>query len=383
MTALSSEDLEVLLEAREGPCVSIYMPVQRSGAGQQENRIRLKNLLGEAGSRLQESGLTSQEAESFLDGARTLPEDEDLWAAREDGLALFLGPGFLKVVHVALGLEELVVVAGRFHVKPLLPLLVEGGRFYVLALSQREARLVGCTRHGVSRIELPGAPGGVQEEVESRDLERQLQFHTGTPGGSGQRPAAFHGHGAGKDEYGTRILQCFRGVDGAVSEVLAGQRAPLVLAGVEYLFPIYREVNTYPALTDEGVAGNPEELSEAELRARAWPVVEPLFRKKLDESRARFLSLHGSGRASDELEAIVSATREGRVETLFVALGARQWGHHEPATGDLRLSEGQEPNAEDLLDRAAVQTLRNGGEVYAVEPDEMPSQATLAAIYRY
>lgn len=33
---------------------------------------------------------------------------------------------------------------------------------------------------------------------------------------------------------------------------------PLVLAGVEYLLPIYRRANTYPYLLDGGVTGNPE-----------------------------------------------------------------------------------------------------------------------------
>jgi hypothetical protein len=35
------------------------------------------------------------------------------------------------------------------------------------------------------------------------------------------------------------------------------------------------------------------------------------------------------------------------------------------------------------MDFAAVQTLLNGGEVYAVEPEEMPREAPLAAIYRF
>jgi hypothetical protein len=30
-----------------------------------------------------------------------------------------------------------------------------------------------------------------------------------------------------------------------------------VLAGVEYLLPIYREANTYPHLLAEGIHGNP------------------------------------------------------------------------------------------------------------------------------
>jgi len=43
------------------------------------------------------------------------------------------------------------------------------------------------------------------------------------------------------------------------------KKAPLVLAGVEYLFPIYQEANTYPDLVEEGITGNPENLKPEEL----------------------------------------------------------------------------------------------------------------------
>ncbi|WP_425525994.1 hypothetical protein [Halotia branconii] len=41
-----------------------------------------------------------------------------------------------------------------------------------------------------------------------------------------------------------------------------------------------------------------------------------------------------------------------------------------------------EPNDEDILD-AAIQTLLNGGEVYTVEPEQMPESTQAAAIFRY
>jgi len=45
--------------------------------------------------------------------------------------------------------------------------------------------------------------------------------------------------------------------------------------------------------------------------------------------------------------------------------------------------EEAEPGDEDLLDFAAMQTLLNGGIVYAVEPQKVPDEALLAAVFRY
>ena len=76
------------------------------------------------------------------------------------------------------------------------------------------------------------------EALRFNDPERRLQFHTGavTPGGRGDRPAAFHGHGVGQGvEAKTDILRDFHKVDEALQEVLRDEEAPLVLAGVDYL----------------------------------------------------------------------------------------------------------------------------------------------------
>ena len=41
------------------------------------------------------------------------------------------------------------------------------------------------------------------------------------------------------------------------------------------------------------------------------------------------------------------------------------------------------PGDEDLLDLAAIQTILNGGTVYVVEPEQVPGQTLLAAVFRY
>ena len=43
----------------------------------------------------------------------------------------------------------------------------------------------------------------------------------------------------------------------------------------------------------------------------------------------------------------------------------------------------EEPGVEDLIDRAAVGTFRTGGQVFSVDPDDVPDGGALAAIYRF
>jgi hypothetical protein len=68
---------------------------------------------------------------------------------------------------------------------------------------------------------------------------------------------------------------------------------------------------------------------------------------------------------------------------LFVAVGVQQWGSFNPETSTIDLHPEAQPGDEDLLNAAAIQTLLNGGTVYAVEPEKVPDEAPLAAVFRY
>ncbi len=388
MKVLTRDDLRTLIGKRDGWCVSIFVPTHRIGPETQQNPIRLKNLLGKAEEDLVAAGLRPPEAQELLQPAETLLHDGLFWQHQSDGLALFISPETFQHYRLPFDFEELAVVAERFHIKPLLPLLSGDGRFYILALSQSEVRLLQGTRYSVSEVDLGEVPDSLAEALRYNDPEKQLQFHTSTrtPGGKGQRPAIFHGHGvASADDPKDYILRYFHQVDEGLGDPLGGEETPLVLAGVDYLLPLYKEANTYPHLVAEGIEGNPEELRAEELHEQAWPILRPLFLKAKREAAAQYRQLAGAGseRASSDLEEVIPAAYVGRVETLFVALHTQRWGAFDADTYEVRSHEEEEPGDEDLLDLAAVHTLVNGGTVYAVEPEKVPDGTPLAAVFRY
>ncbi len=382
---LSRETLKALIEQRAPASISLYMPTHRAGSQTQEGPVRLKNLLKQAERELFARGLRTRDVRNLLEPAEGLLSDALFWKYQSDGLSLFLSPGTLLFYRVPLDFEELVVVNERFHLKPLLPLFTGDGHFYVLALSQNEIRLLEGTRHSVDSVELEDMPSGLADVVRLDDSGRPLQFHTGSSSspGAGRRPAIFHGHGEEPDNKET-ILRYFRRINQGLREVLKEEQAPLVLAGVDYLFPLYHEANTYSYLADEGIAGNPEQTSAPELHQRAWEIVHPWFQKAKQEALARYEQMARNGtRTSKAFGEIVPAAHHGRVELLFVDLNTRRWGTYDPETDSLTVNEEAQPGDEDLLDLAAIRTLVNGGAVYAVEADAMPDNAPLAAILRY
>lgn len=381
MDVLTPERLAALVAAEDDRLVSIYLPTHRAGAETRQDPIRLKNLLGEAEAQLAALGLSDRDASAVLDPARRRLDDYDFWQRQSDGLALFCGSGALTELRLPAPFDELVVVGERFHVKPLLPVLDTGRVFFVLALSENEVRLLQGTRSTVADVAADAIPASLAEALWYEDPERSLQQHSTSRGGG---KAVFHGHGLGEDDTADRRRRFLRAVDDGVTTLLAGSRAPLVLAGAERTQAAYREVSRYEGLAGEGIDGNPEHLSVDELHARSWPIVAARFAAATAEAAARYQALAGTGRAGDDPAEVALAAHDGRVETLLVSPHVAAWGRFDAAERLAEQHDSRQPGDRDLADAAAAATFRTGGRVLVVDdPADVPSRTALAAIYRY
>jgi hypothetical protein len=383
MNLFSVEELAVLTAEANTDCVSIYMPTHKMSTETLQNPIRFKNLIREAEQKLIETGLRAQDARDLLLPAHELDE-YDFWQHQSDGLAIFISKNLFSFYTIPIDFQELVVVTDRFHIKPLMSLLTGDGQFYILALSQNLVRLFQGTRYSVNEIELEDVPTSIAEALKYDDPEKSLQFHTGTPqGASSGRAAIFHGQGAGNDDAKENILRYFRKVNDGLQELLKNQECPLVLAGVDYLLPIYKQANSYPDLIDEGMTGNPDQMKPEELHAQAWQIVEPYFEAQQHETVAHYQATLGTGKTASNIQEVVSAAYFQRVESLFVPVGQQKWGMFNPDTNSVQVHSEQQAGDEDLMDFAALHTLLNGGKVYAVPSEQVPGDAPLAAVLRY
>ncbi|MCJ7622523.1 MAG: hypothetical protein MUO76_03395 [Anaerolineaceae bacterium] len=389
MDILTKTDLEQLMHEEQQWCVSIYMPTHRTGVETQQDPIRMKNLLSEAEKRLSDQGFGARDVQKMLEPASKLLQASYFWQHQSDGLAIFLSGDSAHTYRLPLSFEELVMVDDHFYIKPLLPLITGDGQFYILALSQNEIRLLNCTRYGVSEVNTGQLVGDLDEANAFDGHQASLQIHSsGTAGGiTGSHAVTFHGQGGGSDESAKNdLLRYFHLVEDSLTEFLQGDRVPLVLAGVEYLLPIYKEANTYPYMIDMVIKGNPDLVSTDELHKSAWEIIRPHFQIAQEEAFAFYQQLAGqkSKRAVDTLEKILPAAIQGRVETLFVAAGMQQWGVIIPVTNEIEIHDQPELGDDDLLDLAAVQTYLKGGKVYIMEQGNLPSgDNSAAAVLRY
>jgi hypothetical protein len=184
----------------------------------------------------------------------------------------------------------------------------------------------------------------------------------------------------------TQLIEYLRRVIHAVEERTAGEQAPLVLVAQPEIQGHVRALAKTLSLVEGGVELDPEALEEGELHRHAYELVRPIFASGREREMERFTSLLGAGdaRAATVPEEIVKAARHGRVATLFVAKNERLWGRFDEANDRVVVHGSPTPEDEDLLDRAAIDTLLQGGRVEVVTREELPRPGLLmAAVLRY
>ncbi|HEX7003972.1 MAG TPA: hypothetical protein VF168_07280 [Trueperaceae bacterium] len=385
---ITREDLVSLSGPKEGLAVSFYLPTQRAGKPTRENHIRMKNRIKEVRDQLDERGWDDRDIDGLLAPALDLLDDYEFWQHQLDGLAMFMAEGGEEHrLKVERELPDLSVIGHRYHLKPLIPLLNQQESFYVLAASLGKTRLFEVNREEAREVDLP--------EDTPRSLAQSLRFTDDDPdptvrhqlrsrGTSREDEASYHGSGPEQPDRKEEILEFFRMLDNGVKEVVAGTEKPLLFMGVDYLRPIYQEANHYPhLLQEEWVKGNPDQWSPDEVKEHAWQAVAERFERPRKEAEAKFHELAGTGSTGDELEEIITAGIDGRVDTLFVALDRARWGTFDAEARKLMESDPNSDDVEELLDRAAVEALRTGAAVFPLPYEEMPSESEVAAIYRY
>jgi hypothetical protein len=377
-----------LLTSGTPPYVTLYLPLKRNWNGPQHDRALLRTLMEEAHDHLRQRGLSSEQADTILAPAHDLTEATNGALADADGLALFLAPDVHSLMALPVAPTAAAHVDERFHVRPLWRMLAVNGTFFILALAQGGVRLFRASRHDVQPVRLPDVPRSLEESTQFDEPTTSLGYHTGTAatggGTSGRRAARYFGQeDKGDHAYlKEQILQFFQKLDNGVRKVLRqySPQPPLVLAGVPYLQGLYRKVNRYAPLLEDGIEGeaiggpSSRDWDGDALQAAGWSIAATHFDAERKTARKRFEQVNGTdpSRAAATLSTVVPAAVQGRVDTLFVPLHAETWGQFDATRHamTIRNDESPQPDDTELYNLAAAATLLNSGTVYIDDNDE-------------
>lgn len=394
LQAITTEEVRELADMSSVPMLSIFLPMKKVNVEPEENSTLLKNAVGMARRELTARNHRKPDVDALLEPIEELLDDNDFWTHQLHGLALFRSEDMFRSYRLPVTVEEGCYIDRNPVVRPMVGAISTLQNFFILCLSQGRIRLLHASLQGVEEIDLEPVdiPLNLDEALRYDDIEQPDLDHwvTTNPGAAavasrnaGQNESTMPGHGAEGEEQMRQIARYFHMVDKGIAKLLRGYQTPMILAGVEFLHPIYREVSDYEPILEESIYGNPDGLRAGELQEKAVPIFEAHMERRFKEMSERYGDLAAHGRGSSELRDILIAAHEGRIEYLFMAEGEEAWGTFDPARRSIERHEERQATSVELYDLATRLTLRTSGKPFLMPAGRMPGNPPISAIYRY
>jgi hypothetical protein len=380
----TKDHLVELANKKADHCISIYLPTQQAGAekNEQKDTIVFKNILQQITYQLRQQDIDQGKIESLLKPGYDLLRDEQFWLTLNKGLAVFLSENELKYLRLPYNVKEDFLVNTSFLLAPLVPLIAQRDYFYLLVLSKKQAKLYRADNFGIVHIPVPEMPNGIVDVVHLEEKDDEKLFRTESAGGG--QGANYHGQGAGKPDEKKNIALYFDEVDETLKKsVLQNENAPLLLAGVEYMIPIYKSVAKYKPIWNEPITGSHEHEDMQSLYRQAMTVMEPFFKQRTEKALEMYGNQSATALTSSIAEDVIPAAHYKKVWHLFIQRDAHIWGAFDEMKNELILHESQQPGDEDLIDKAMLKTILSAGEVHFLDKEKMPAETKIAALMRY
>ncbi|HLH03087.1 MAG TPA: hypothetical protein VKX25_09975 [Bryobacteraceae bacterium] len=377
------KDLKPILGS-PGPCLSAYMTLAATAPNQngKTNALEWRELVRSLEAKQNGQNAAGRELIESIGSWETLLKDQP---PQGKAIAVFRSPEVFQICWLQRPVTNRVVFGPHFYIRPLLSELTRGKQFYILALSQKDVRLLRCTLRSAEEVALPAGTVTSFDAYMHGAKPDHVRVNVTSAGASGGHTKGATGttdtEREDKPEY---LAHFFRQLDRGVNELLRnnGDSAPVVLAGVERELAQYKTINTYPRLVEESVQGAPNSLKSGEMHARAIEALGRDYDRKVDTILAEYDHKVGGG-ASNKLKDVVTAAHDGRVLSLLVSDSLEHTGAFDERTHSAHGRPNGNSDEEDLVNDAAVQTILHAGQVYCVPNKKMPNGAPAAAVFRY
>ncbi|GGX01447.1 hypothetical protein GCM10010297_23840 [Streptomyces malachitofuscus] len=360
---LSPAALAELRRPRPYPAVSVLTPTHRGQPFNNQDAVRLRNMVAEAKRRLEADPSVTRDRRADVSRQLDRALSEVDLTHTEDGLAIFAAPGEHQVWSLARSVPERVVVSDTFLTRNLVSAHTAERPFWVLSVS---ADRVTLWSGGVDRVaEERAGRFPLTREERNFDPERQERV--------GDQPSNF------RDEDTRRFL---READTAMAALLRHHPRPLYVTGEPAALSLLCETGT---VTKDAVHIPHGGLAHGTHEA-VWQAVRPVLddeaRKGTQDVARSLESARGRKEFAAGVDELWQSAREGRVRLLAVEenyrITVRDAGDHLIIADD-----GDLDAREDIVDEIVEQCLETGAEVRFVPDGTLADADGMAAVLRY
>lgn len=370
-----------ILSDNSDPKVTLYVPTNRDTNYNEEDKIRFGNLIRTIEKKLEKVS-DKNTKEKIISTFKIMKDDRSLWNQRLEGFCIFANKNQTVVYILQNPIREMAIVGQRFYQKPLIKDLQGLDEYHVLALDRHSYSLYKGNRTGFREIPLSdNEPQTIQDFLGDEYTESYLS--QGSYGGASSS-AMFHGHKSKKDEVDKDIERFLRLIDQHVMKHYSNvSKEPLILFALPEYHTIFRKHSHNPYLLEEGIKQSPRDLKEDELKKLAWKIIEPRYEAHIDKLKETYHNAKQKGSADDKIHTVAKAAVNGRVDTVLIEAYREIPGCIDTDSGRVIERNRSLDKFEDALDDLTDIVISNGGKVYVIPEDKMPTDTGVAAIYRY
>jgi hypothetical protein len=371
---MNIETIRTLAEM-PGPCITVVL------AGGQASQVAIE--LKDAINTLQaELGKRGNGGAAALDRVKQAGQDIQ---GEFGSFAILSSPSFLRVSRVDGSTATPVVrVDHRFDVRTLLSIIENQKLFHILALSQKRTRLLRYSDGAVEEIKFPpDVPVSLADSMQTRKPDHDLDNRSSGGPSVGAMGGVMFGTTTDRENKDEYLLHFFSQIDRAVNQLLKGAATPLIPVAVEHELALYRRVNSYSRIVEEGVHGAADGTETPAIVRRALDLLQSGAQGPADEALANFDKRIGAGYATLHFHEIMPAAWEGRVSHFFFQPNAAYVGTFDPVRGRVKQTSDPLDSPEDLIESAAWQTILHGGMVRILPGSAMPNGVPVCAVFRY
>ncbi|MEV7496333.1 chemotaxis protein [Streptomyces anulatus] len=367
--ALTADLLRELRATRPYPALSLTMPTHRKAPDNAQDPVRLRNLVAEAGHRLDADPQVSREVRAALvDQLERAAAEVDPRGAM-DSLVLLATTDEYWIWQLPRSAPERVVLSDTYLTRNLVAAKAQTRPFRVLTVAADHATLWIGTGDGIRSEEVDGFPLTAPKEPPNPQREERI----------GDTPSTF------SDE---ETRNFFRTVDEKLRAVLADDPRPLYLMGLAPALALLDEVGeSSGSAVGRVTKGAPADLSPAEVLKELRPALDEGARRAAAEVETRLDNARSAHSFAGGLDEVWAAVREGRagliaVEEHFQAAVQVTDEHLEPAPeGSTQSADGR--IREDIVDELVEAALDSGADVVFVGDDSLAEHGRIAAALRY
>lgn len=352
--------LNQLQNSNSNPSVSILLPTHKTFPENQQDSIRLKNLIADAKNRLNDE-FDKETAQNVIKNLNRVTQDIDFNYLQE-GLAIYVNSNEAHKFTFPFTVEERLFLNENFAIKDIVFMINRTEPYWLVLINEKESHLYYCIREDFTEIKQSGFPvyNQLREGIENdMTINEKVRLDP------------------------EKIKIYMREIDSALKKLNA-EGNEIIVSTINRYFSFFKEVTSQKDLVAGNIKGSYDK-ADISLMNTAWKKIQTLRRqnrKKVLEDLGYYIKNNLLVSGIDEAWQMAVS---GRIEKLLVEINYK-FPVSISEDGIKITAQNDEKNSEtfhDAVNEIINIVINKGGKVVFYKDNELNSYNKIVALLRY